>query len=76
MCAARGWAVDFMRRASDAPNGAMEYTIAETLNRLQARGDQVVSLGLAALPRVGYALVNAQMPNFSLNDMAKLVRPS
>jgi len=134
MYAARGWVVDFMRRASDAPNGAMEYAITETLNRLQARGDQVVSLGLAplanaeadaseailslekgieliynrfntaygwkslhdfkkkfdprwesryliypglaVLPRVAYALVNAQMPNFSLNDMAKLVRPS
>ena len=134
MYAVRGWVVDFMRRTSDAPNGAMEYTLAETINRLQARGDQVVSLGLAplanaeadaseailslekgieliynrfntaygwkslhdfkkkfdprwesryliypglaVLPRVAYALVNAQMPNFSLNDMAKLVRPS
>jgi len=134
MYAARGWAVDFMRRAHDAPNGAMEYTMTETILRLQARGDQVVSLGLAplanveadaaedilslekgieliyrrfntaygfkslhdfkkkfdprwesryliypgvtVLPRVAYALVNAQMPNFSLSDMAKLVRPS
>jgi phosphatidylglycerol lysyltransferase len=134
MYAARGWAVDFMRRASDAPNGAIEYAMTETILRLQARGDQVVSLGLAplanveanaaeailslekgieliyrrfntaygfkslhdfkkkfdprwesryliypgvtVLPRVAYALVNAQMPHFSLSDMAKLVRPS
>jgi phosphatidylglycerol lysyltransferase len=134
MYGARGWVVDFMRRASDAPNGAMEYVMVETITCLRERGDQIVSLGLAplanvqasdaeailslekgieliyrrfntaygfkslhdfkkkfaprwesrylayrgltVLPRVGYALVNAQMPNFSLNDMAKLVRPS
>jgi len=134
MYGARGWVVDFMRRASDAPNGAMEYVMVETINCLRQRGDQVISLGLAplanveadeteavlslekgieliyrrfntaygfkslhdfkkkfaprwesrylayrglaVLPRVGYALVNAQLPNFSLNDIAKLVRPS
>ena len=32
--------------------------------------------GLAALPRVGFALLNAQMPNFSLAELARLVRPT
>lgn len=30
---------------------------------------------LAAVPRVVYALVNAQMPNFGLSELAKLARP-
>ena len=32
--------------------------------------------GLAALPRVAFALLNAQMPNFSLTELARLVRPA
>ena len=32
--------------------------------------------GLAVLPRVVYAVVNAQMRDFGLSDLAKLVRPS
>ena len=31
--------------------------------------------GLPALPRVVYALVNAQLPSFSLSDLARLARP-
>lgn len=32
--------------------------------------------GLPALPRVVYALINAQMPSFSLGELTKLVRPA
>jgi phosphatidylglycerol lysyltransferase len=123
-----------MRRSPSAPNGTVEFLILETLERLRARGDAEVSLGLAplantsgpsseavrsldraieliynrfdtiygfkslhqfkqkfgprwenrylvfpglqTLPRVVYALINAQMPHFSLGELTKLVRPA
>lgn len=52
MFAARGWADDYIRRAEDAPHGAVEYAVVGTLEKLKERGDKVVSLGLAPLANV------------------------
>ena len=52
MFAAKGWADDYIRRAEDAPNGAVEYAVVGTLEKLRERGDKVVSLGLAPLANV------------------------
>jgi len=47
--------------------------IAKTMyNKLKQAGRQDATTDLATLPRV----VNTQMPNFSLGEFAKFVRPS
>ncbi len=52
MFAAKGWADDYIRRAEDAPHGAVEFAVVGTLEKLKERGDKVVSLGLAPLANV------------------------
>ncbi|MBV9790681.1 MAG: DUF2156 domain-containing protein [Chloroflexi bacterium] len=47
--AANGWALDVMQRAPDAPNGSMEYLIAQSLLALQQAGAAWASLGVAPL---------------------------
>ncbi len=45
----RGWALDLMRRSSQAAPGAMELLLTRTLVFLKERGSEMVSLGLAPL---------------------------
>lgn len=47
--AANGWALDVMLRTPDAPNGAMEYLIAQSLLAFQGAGAAWASLGVAPL---------------------------
>lgn len=47
--ARQGWALDVMLRTADAPNGTMEYTIAQSLLAFQQQGAQWASLGVAPL---------------------------
>ncbi|HEY0607830.1 MAG TPA: phosphatidylglycerol lysyltransferase domain-containing protein [Herpetosiphonaceae bacterium] len=47
--AAGGWALDVMLRTPDAPNGAMEYLIAQSLLAFQQAGAAWASLGVAPL---------------------------
>ena len=51
--ARRGWALDLMRRRPDAVPGATEFLIVKTVERMRERGDQMLSLSLSALARVG-----------------------
>jgi lysyl-tRNA synthetase class 2 len=44
-----GWSLSTMRRAPEAPNGLMEFLIAETLGWARARGDEEISLNFCAL---------------------------
>jgi lysyl-tRNA synthetase class 2 len=44
-----GWSLSTMRRTPDAPNGLMEFLIAETLAWGKARGDAEISLNFCAL---------------------------
>lgn len=50
--ARRGWALDLMRRRSDAPAGLNDFLIAHSLETAQARGDRILSLSLSALASV------------------------
>lgn len=50
--ARRGWALDLMRRRSDAANGAMELLIARSVELARERGDALLSLSLSALASV------------------------
>lgn len=50
--ARRGWALDLMRRRHDAPEGTMELLVVSAVEAAKARGDALLSLGLAALARV------------------------
>lgn len=43
----KGWGVDLMRRALQAPVGTMELLLVRSTEYLKARGAQIVSLGLA-----------------------------
>ncbi len=45
----RGWGLDLMRRASDSPNGVMEFLIASATLAFQAEGEEIISLGLSPL---------------------------
>ena len=47
----RGWALDLMRRRSDAAPGVMEYLVAVSVEDAKARGYEVLSLSLSALAR-------------------------
>ena len=49
--ARRGWALDLMRRRSDAAPGVMEFLVARCVEEARSRGDQVLSLSLSALSR-------------------------
>ncbi len=49
----RGWALDLMRRRSDAVPGVMEYLVAVSVEEARGRGDEVLSLSLSALARAG-----------------------
>lgn len=49
--ARRGWALDLMRRRSDAVPGVMEFLIARSVEEARNRGDRVLSLSLSALSR-------------------------
>ena len=44
-----GWALDVMQRAEEAPNGTMEYLIAQSLLYFQREGATWASLGMAPL---------------------------
>jgi phosphatidylglycerol lysyltransferase len=44
-----GWTLDLMRRAPDAPPGVMEFLLVRTIERFQACGAQVMSLGMVAM---------------------------
>jgi lysyl-tRNA synthetase class 2 len=44
-----GWSLSTMRRVPDAPNGLMEFLIAETLVWSKERGDAEISLNFCAL---------------------------
>ncbi|MGH7742617.1 MAG: bifunctional lysylphosphatidylglycerol flippase/synthetase MprF, partial [Candidatus Eiseniibacteriota bacterium] len=50
--ARQGWAVDMMRRRSDAPTGATEFLVVKSVDFARLRGDRVMSLSLAGLARV------------------------
>jgi phosphatidylglycerol lysyltransferase len=47
----RGWALDLMRRRSDAPAGVTDFLIAHCVAEARARGDRMVSLSLSALAK-------------------------
>lgn len=47
-----GWALDLMRRSTEAPPGAIEYLIAVALQQFQQEGAHIVSLGLSPLASV------------------------
>jgi phosphatidylglycerol lysyltransferase len=49
--ARRGWALDLMRRRRSAPNGAMEFLIAKSVEASRERGDGALSLSLSALAK-------------------------
>jgi lysylphosphatidylglycerol synthetase-like protein (DUF2156 family) len=50
--ARRGWAIDLMRRHHDAPTGAMELLVVNSVFAARERGDEVLSLSLSALVKV------------------------
>lgn len=50
--ARRGWALDLMRRRSDAPSGVMEFLVVSSIQSAKARGDALLSLSLSALAMV------------------------
>jgi phosphatidylglycerol lysyltransferase len=50
--ARRGWALDLMRRTSDAAPGVMEFLVARSVEVARARGDAMLSLSLSALASV------------------------
>jgi phosphatidylglycerol lysyltransferase len=50
--ARQGWAVDMMRRRTDAPTGATEFLVVKSVERARERGDRLMSLSLAGLARV------------------------
>ena len=50
--ARRGWALDLMRRRTDAPAGLNDFLIAHSLEAARARGDRMLSLSLSALASV------------------------
>jgi lysylphosphatidylglycerol synthetase-like protein (DUF2156 family) len=47
--ARRGWALDLMRRRSDAVAGVMEFLVAKSVEAARERGDALLSLSLSAL---------------------------
>jgi phosphatidylglycerol lysyltransferase len=49
--ARRGWALDLMRRRSDAPAGIIELLIVACVEAAKARGDSMMSLSLSALAK-------------------------
>jgi phosphatidylglycerol lysyltransferase len=50
--ARRGWAIDLMRRHHDAPTGAMELLVVNSVFHARERGDSLLSLSLSALVKV------------------------
>jgi len=50
--ARRGWALDLMRRRSDAAPGAVEFLIVKSVEAAKQRGDAMLSLSLSALAMV------------------------
>ena len=51
--ARQGWAIDLMRRRSDALSGATEFLVVKSVESARARGDAMLSLSLSALAKVG-----------------------
>jgi phosphatidylglycerol lysyltransferase len=51
--ARRGWALDLMRRRRDAPTGVMELLVVRSVEHARGRGDELMSLALSALVKVG-----------------------
>jgi lysylphosphatidylglycerol synthetase-like protein (DUF2156 family) len=50
--ARRGWAIDLMRRHTNAPTGAMELLVVNSVFAARERGDELLSLSLSALVKV------------------------
>lgn len=50
--ARRGWALDLMRRADDAPPGTLELIVTNCVAHARERGDELMSLSLSALVKV------------------------
>ena len=50
--ARRGWAIDLMRRRSDALTGSTEFLVVKSVEHARARGDAMLSLSLSALAKV------------------------
>ncbi len=50
--ARRGWALDLMRRRSEAPTGTMEFLVVKSAGIARERGDALLSLSLSALVKV------------------------
>jgi lysylphosphatidylglycerol synthetase-like protein (DUF2156 family) len=50
--ARHGWALDLMRRRSDAPSGVMDFLVVKSVQAARARGDSMLSLSLSALASV------------------------
>jgi phosphatidylglycerol lysyltransferase len=50
--ARNGWAIDLMRRRSDAPTGIMEFLVVKSVEHARERGDALLSLSLSALVSV------------------------
>ncbi len=50
--ARRGWAIDLMRRHRNAPTGAMELLVVNSVLNARERGDELLSLSLSALVKV------------------------
>ena len=50
--ARHGWAIDLMRRRSDAVSGATEFLVVKSVEGARARGDAMLSLSLSALAKV------------------------
>jgi phosphatidylglycerol lysyltransferase len=50
--ARNGWALDWMRRRSDAATGAMELLVVRSIEEARRRGDTFLSLSLSALVKV------------------------
>lgn len=53
--ARHGWALDLMRRRSDAPTGVMELLVVRAVEHARTRGDELMSLALSALVKVDSA---------------------
>jgi phosphatidylglycerol lysyltransferase len=71
-----GWTLDLMRRAEDAPPGAMELLLVRAIERFRSCGAQIVSLGMVAWSdtRQEMTPLQRQLANF-VTDRLHLLEP-